>query len=63
MAFNPSIPPPRPVDLSKVIKGRHVYINDELEAFTKDVIRQPIEGGNLFLNFHKEIRKNLKEAK
>lgn len=55
MAFNPPIPPPRSIDLAKGIKGRHFYVNDELDAYTKSVFKQPITSTNGLLDFHGEI--------
>lgn len=60
MAFNPSIPAPRPIDLLKCIKGRHFYVNDEFDVWVKDILTQPIAASGSVLDFHGEIKKSLK---
>lgn len=65
MAFNPAIPTPRDIDLSKEIKGRHFYLNDDFEVYCQRALKpQPNNyvGGTL-LDFCDDYRKNVKKSK
>lgn len=61
MAFNPPIPPPKPVDLNKPIKGRFFYVNQDVEIAVNNSISAPIQSDGHLLDFYKEIHSNSKK--
>lgn len=58
MAFNPAIVPPKSIDLNKQIKGRHFYMDKELECSVNGVLSSSIQTDGTILDFYQEFRKN-----
>lgn len=58
MAFDPPIPPPKPVDLKKSIKGRFYYINEDVENAVKTSLSTALQSDGHLLDFYREIQSN-----
>lgn len=56
MAFDPPIPPPKPVDLNKSIKGRFYYLNDDVESAVNQSLIAPIASDGHLLDFYQDFR-------
>lgn len=53
MAFNPPVPPPKPVNEQKFLKeNRHIFKNKNLERLCKGTFETTVEDGRL-LDFYK----------
>lgn len=63
MAFDPPIPPPKPVDLNKPIKGRFYYLNEDFERVVNESLVAPVQSQGHLLDFYQEIRSNLTNSK
>lgn len=66
MAFNPAIPTPKVIDLTKDIKGRHFYLSDDFELHCQNTLKTPTINtavGGLLLDFCDDYRKNVKKSK
>lgn len=60
MAFDPPIPPPKPMDLKKTIKGRFTYFYDDIERAVNQSLATSIQSDGHLLDFYHEIRNNLR---
>lgn len=60
MAFDPPIPPPKPIDLKKSIKGRFAYFYDDIESAVNQSLAITIPSDGHLLDFYHEIRNNLR---
>lgn len=58
MAFDPPIPPPKPVDLNKVIKGRFYYLNEDVEVAVNQSLATPVASSGHILDFYQDFRSN-----
>lgn len=58
MAFNPPIPPPKGADLNKTIKGRHYFVNEDVEEAGKIALIKPLAADGSILDFYNELRLN-----
>lgn len=56
MAFDPPIPPPKPVDLNKSIKGRFFYLNEDVESAANASLAAPIQPCGRLLDFYQDFR-------
>lgn len=56
MAFDPPIPAPKSVDLSKSIKGRFFYLNEDVERIVNESLAAPIASSGHLLDFYQEFR-------
>lgn len=57
MAFNPSIPSPRPVDVHKYFKGRHVYTDEGVENTCRSALHLSLDAHTPFLDFYSDYIK------
>lgn len=58
MVFDPPIPPPKPFNLNKAIKGRFYYLNEEVESMVNESLSAPLESQGHLLDFYQDIRSN-----
>lgn len=58
MAFNPPIPPPKPMDMKKTIKGRFTYFYDDIEATVNKSLATAIQSDGHLLDFYRDLRTN-----
>lgn len=58
MAFDPPIPPPKPIDLNKTIKGRFTYFYDDIERAVNESLATTIQSDGHLMDFYQEIRIN-----
>lgn len=58
MAFNPPIPPPKPMDLKKTIKGRFTYFYDDIESTVNKSLATTIQSDGHLLDFYRDFRIN-----
>lgn len=56
MAFDPPIPPPKPVDLNKSIKGRFYYLSEDVETVVNQSLAAPIQSNGHLLDFYQDLR-------
>lgn len=63
MAFDPPIPPPKPIDLNKTIKGRFTYFYEDIESAVNKSLATTIESDGPLLDFYHEMRANLRNNK
>lgn len=61
MAFNPPIPPPKPMDLNKTIKGRFTYFYEDIESAVNKALATKIQSDGQLLDFHREFRVNMSQ--
>lgn len=58
MAFDPPIPPPKPIDLNKSIKGRFYYLNEDVETAVNQSLATTVQSDGHLLDFYQELRLN-----
>lgn len=61
MAFDPPIPPPKPIDLNKTIKGRFTYFYNDIESAVNKSVATSIQSSGHLLDFYREFSKNSSE--
>lgn len=62
MAFEPPIPPPKPMDLNKTMKGRFAYFYDDIESAVNKSLATSIQSDGHLLDFYHEVRTNLRSS-
>lgn len=63
MAFDPPIPPPKPVDLDKPIKGRFYYMNEDVETAVNQSLATAVQSDGHLLDFYQDLRLNAAKNK
>lgn len=58
MAFDPPIPTPKPFDMNKSIKGRHYYINEDVELAVKNALKTVVQSDGNLIDFYGEFKRN-----
>lgn len=60
MAFNPPVPPPRPVNEEKFLKDkRHLFKDKNFELICKSTLQSTIDSDESILDFYSAFEKDL----